>query len=153
IMTGTSMSSPFVSGVAALVRATYPSLTQGQAVAQILNGAMPIFPYQGYTATDNQAMGSGRLDALAALGALRFTHVGNTSLVSFDVTTTSQVITDSLTLSSKNNQQQPCELLATPCVAEVPTAQIQKGTFALTLHNTNSNTVVGLQLKSTNPGL
>ena len=58
---GTSMASPYVAGVAALVKAANPSYTAAQVKAAILNGAEPLPQYDGLVAL------SRRLDAWHAL--------------------------------------------------------------------------------------
>jgi subtilisin family serine protease len=148
-LTGTSQASPFVAGTAALVKAAYPTLDLKQVQAQILLGAMPIFA--NGPPSNNQDMGAGRLDALAALGAIRLTHVGATPLVDFWLSTDVPSIFDSYSLG---NQHASCEVQSTlPCVVDFPTALFKKGNFTLTIHDTDPSADIGLQLLSTNPGL
>ncbi len=58
---GTSFAAPFVSGVAALIMAQYPTLTTAQVKARILNNTRTISALQGYCET------GGVLDAYKAL--------------------------------------------------------------------------------------
>lgn len=65
-LSGTSMSSPIVAGIAALVRAADPGLSASQTEAMIVDGAEPINDYyynQGW-------MGSGRVNANGAVEGL-----------------------------------------------------------------------------------
>lgn len=62
-MSGTSMASPIVAGVAALVRAKYPNLTAGQVVDRMLTTAHDVYAPGVDTLT-----GAGLVDAAAALG-------------------------------------------------------------------------------------
>jgi subtilisin family serine protease len=61
LASGTSMSAPHVSGVAALIWSTYPSLTNAQVKARILNMADPIPSLAG------KCVSGGRLNAFYAL--------------------------------------------------------------------------------------
>jgi subtilisin len=145
-LTGTSQASPFVAGTAALVKAAYPTLDAKQVRDQILGGAMPIVDAQ----SNNEDMGVGRLDALAALGAIRLTHIGNTPQVDFWVSTD----VPPLVTFSLSNKHTSCEVQSSlPCAVDFPTALFKKGTFNLTIHDTDPMADIGLQLLSTNPGL
>ena len=62
-LSGTSMATPHVSGVAALVLATSPNLTTAQVKSAILNNVDPIASLSGLTIT------GGRLNAAKAVGA------------------------------------------------------------------------------------
>jgi len=62
-ISGTSMATPHVAGVAALVRAADPGAPPAQVVQAIKNGAQPLASLSGFTTT------GGRADALAAIDA------------------------------------------------------------------------------------
>ncbi|MGL4554319.1 MAG: S8 family serine peptidase, partial [Gemmataceae bacterium] len=61
--TGTSMATPFVSGVVALVWATHPTWTYSQVIAQVLKTATPVASLSGKVAT------GGVVNAAVAVGA------------------------------------------------------------------------------------
>lgn len=69
-LSGTSMSAPHVAGIAALVRATQPGWTPAQVKAAVMNTATHDVwtgPNQSGTAYGPQRVGSGRVDARAAV--------------------------------------------------------------------------------------
>lgn len=61
LMSGTSMAAPYVTGVAALILAKYPTLSPAQIKARILENVDPISALSGYCST------GGRLNAYKAL--------------------------------------------------------------------------------------
>ena len=65
-LSGTSMSSPIVAGVAALVRAADPALSADQTAALIMDGAEPLNDYY----YNHGWMGSGRVNAFNAVQSL-----------------------------------------------------------------------------------
>lgn len=73
---GTSMATPFVTGVAALIYAKYPSLSASEIKATILNGVTPVSALNGYCVT------GGILNAYAALTNIQHEHVYNCRYVS-----------------------------------------------------------------------
>lgn len=142
---GTSQATPFVAGTAALVKAAHPTWDATQVQAQILAGVMPIVDAQ----SNNEDMGAGRLDALAALGAIRLTHIGNTQVVDFTASTT--ISFSSFTLGNQHNYCEVQTLL--PCAADFPAASFKNGDVSLTLHDTDALDDIGLQLLITTSGL
>ncbi|HUX87282.1 MAG TPA: S8 family peptidase [Chloroflexota bacterium] len=78
-LSGTSMASPHVAAIAGLILSAYPSLTTGQVVQAIEQGAMPLGPlcpdpYYGY----------GRVNAADALNFARQLAIPATSIASTD---------------------------------------------------------------------
>jgi subtilisin family serine protease len=153
--TGTSFSAPFVAGTAALVRSRFaPTLTATQIGSQLRISATPIAADSAGNA--NQDLGSGRLDAYAALGAMVLTHTGFTSSVDFTVTGTwgdSAAFTLGKTGVS-------CELKPVPpstsvCSADFPLtlSKLTPGTYQLTFANTDLNSDVSLNVALAVPGL
>lgn len=70
IASGTSMSAPHVSGVAALVLERHPDWTPEEVKAAIVSSARPVFDRSlGTPLTAITSAGAGRLDALRAVGA------------------------------------------------------------------------------------
>lgn len=76
--TGTSFSTPFVTGTAALIRAKFPGITRPALISHLLRTTLPIAAQAGQDTCPaqpcNQDLGSGRLDVEAALGAIRITR-------------------------------------------------------------------------------
>jgi beta-lactam-binding protein with PASTA domain len=79
---GTSLAAPFVAATAALIEAQYPSLSAAAVKSQLLASAVPIYYLNSsYGIIDQHLLnpgekGQGRLDPVAALGAIRLTHTG-----------------------------------------------------------------------------
>jgi Subtilase family len=147
---GTSFSAPFVAGTAALVRSRFQSLTGSQVRNQILKSATPLAP--DTMGNLNQDLGSGRLDAYAALGAIVMTHTGNTSSVDFNVSG-SWGDSGGFTLGF---QATSCELrLVNPCSADFPItlSKLSKGSYTLTFHDTDPTNDISLNLALAVPGL
>lgn len=65
---GTSMATPFVAGLAALIRAKYPALTASQTTQKILDTADNIEPFN--LPKYKGLLGTGRINALRALTSL-----------------------------------------------------------------------------------
>jgi hypothetical protein len=77
---GTSASTPNVAGVAALLRATFPTLSAQRIVSALTTGAVPL----GVSAAPNDVFGYGRVDAIGALQTLArptISHVANVTVV------------------------------------------------------------------------
>jgi Subtilase family len=76
--TGTSFSTPFVSGTAALVMSKFPGISRSDVISRLYKTALPI-PFAAGLDTCpaqpcNQDLGAGRVDPQAALGAIRITR-------------------------------------------------------------------------------
>ncbi len=70
-ISGTSMASPMVAGLALLIRSQMPSLTKSQVDSIIINSADSLSLYTANpTYASTQKLGSGRIDAFAALSGL-----------------------------------------------------------------------------------
>jgi hypothetical protein len=77
---GTSASTPNVAGVAALLRATFPTLSAQRIVSALTSGAVPL----GVSAAPNGGFGYGRVDAIGALQTFArptISHVANVTVV------------------------------------------------------------------------
>lgn len=74
IASGTSMAAPYVTGVAALILAKYPTLSPAQIKARILDSVDPISALSGYCVT------GGRLNAYKALHNHSYTYTQSTAL-------------------------------------------------------------------------
>jgi beta-lactam-binding protein with PASTA domain/subtilisin family serine protease len=140
-ITGTSPAAAFVSGTAALVKSSYPQWTQQQVAAQVMNSLQPI--YELDTSNElvppaEQGTGGGRIDPVAALGAIRITHQGHDQSVSLSLTlrTGIQIVAgNSLTLGSFYSifgDTTPCEARpSNSCVADQPAFQLAPGQYVL----------------------
>ena len=73
-LSGTSMATPYVTGVAALILAKYPTLSPAQIKARILDSVDPISALSGYCVT------GGRLNAYKALHNHSYTYTQSTAL-------------------------------------------------------------------------
>ncbi len=81
-VTGTSPAAAFVSGTAALIKSAYPNWTPPQVATQLLNSAQPLYLLDSTNDVTDQGIGAGRIDPVAALGAIRFTYTGHNQSVS-----------------------------------------------------------------------
>jgi hypothetical protein len=149
--TGTSFSTPFVAGAAALVRAKFPALSREQVIAQLFKSALPIPFLPGQDQCPalpcNQGLGSGRLDVEAALGSIRITRntaVGATGAaivrtIDVQVRSAGGSVVLPTTQRSFFGQSAGCEVATVknpPCISNVPFdfAALPNGNYVLKLN-------------------
>jgi subtilisin family serine protease len=147
--TGTSMSAPFVAGTAALLRSFNPSWTNSQVVTQLTQSAIAIGP-------NNQDLGSGRLDPVAALGAIRITRTGLTPQSSI---TSTLVSLPSTIIFNRPDELGPSGLGCTartllPCYLDIglDSKTLAAGSYTLRVR-VDSPTTFGYSVKLTVPGM
>jgi subtilisin family serine protease len=90
-MSGTSMATPYVSALAALVWSVRPDWTNAQVEAHLKATAAKVGPYP-YVAGRNDYLGSGRIDAAAAVWSADPPTLAASPASAVGITTTDQVV-------------------------------------------------------------
>jgi subtilisin family serine protease len=143
-LSGTSAAAPFVSGTAALVKSINPAWTPSQIATQLLNSVQPVYLLNNNEVVSlmDQEIGAGRLDPVAALGAIRFTYTGHNQTVSLttSLSTGIQIVSggsNQYTLGSfyaVSGDTTPCEARnSNPCTADEPLVGLGAGQYILEL--------------------
>lgn len=148
--TGTSFSAPFVAGTAALMLSKFPTMTRPDLIAQLYRTALPIPASAGLDTCPaqpcNQDLGAGRLDAEAALGAIRLTRITSVGASAATIIRTIEVeLTSASSGASLYSSQQSflgqstgCQVATVknpPCISNVPFdfAALPAGRYVLRL--------------------
>jgi beta-lactam-binding protein with PASTA domain/N-acetylneuraminic acid mutarotase len=145
---GTSIAAPFVSATAALVMAQYPTLDAAGVKAQVLSSAVPIYYLDSNFAIIDQHLvnpsegGKGRLDPVAALGGIRFTHSGFVDGNELDVTLAAAgLISEPVILGTAGpipGDLNPADLIcearvSDSCTFDLPMAPLPLGQYQINL--------------------
>jgi hypothetical protein len=151
-----------VAGTLALIKSKFPAMTAAELKDQLYRTAMPIPAVpnadqcpnlSGQPITCNQGLGVGRVDPVAALGAIRLTRVtavgasaaGTPRTVEVAVSNAAGVVLYSASHDFLG-QSFGCQLKTPPCILDVPFdfADLAPGTYSLRVSfRTAGATVIG----------